>query len=55
MKELAAKTTTHDFHNKFASHQNKYVFNKHDRYKNNLYKGLNENFWKGYYAHDEGR
>lgn len=44
-----------DLKNKFSSQPNKYVFNKHDRYNKNIYAGLNEQFWKGYKAHDEGK
>lgn len=55
MKHVSAPECFHAFHNKFVANPNKYVFNKHDRYNKNIYKGYSDNFWKGFYAHDQGK
>lgn len=39
----------------FAIRPNKYVFNKNEKYNQNIYKGLDDLFWKGYYANLEGK
>lgn len=53
--QITAKPPGSDLKNKFASQPNKYVFNKPDKYKQNIYKGMNEQFWIGYHANQQGK
>jgi hypothetical protein len=41
--------------NMFAIKPNKYVYNKPEAFEQNIYKGSNEAFWRGYYAHEDGK
>lgn len=43
----------HGFHNKFAEQPNKYVYLIPERFKKNIYKGMDFLFWQGFYAPPE--
>lgn len=53
--QITAKASGSDLKNKFATQPNKYVYNKPDQYKQNIYKGLNTQFWNGVKASEQGK